>query len=80
MKKVTRAELRGKPLNRDCYKANTTTGEYGKEDNRVFCYGLYKDKMEELREECLNCKAYVMNAEPLKKETVRMRFDIGGGW
>ena len=31
------------------------------------------------REECLNCNAYVMNAYPLKKKTVRMRFDIGGG-
>ena len=80
MKKVTRADLRGKPLNRDCYRANTTTNEYGKEDNRVFCYGLYKDKMEEIREECFSCNAYVMNAYPLKKETVRMRFDIGGYW
>lgn len=80
MKKVTRAELRGKPLNRDCYKANTTTGEYGKEDNRVFCYGLYQDRMEEIREECLNCNAYVNNAQPLKRKTERIIFDIGGGW
>ena len=63
MKKVTRAELRGKPLNRDCYKANTTTNECGIDDNRVFCFGLYKDKMDELRDECLNCKANVIYAD-----------------
>ena len=68
MKKISRADLIGKPLNFECRRAKTTRGEYGKEDNRVFCYGLYKDKMEEIREECLNCKAYVNNAEPLKKE------------
>ena len=68
MKKISRAKLRGKPLNFDCRRARTTQCEYGKKDYRVFCYGLYQDRMEEIREECLNCKAYVMNAEPLGKE------------
>ena len=63
MKKITRAELRGKPLNKDCYKANTTTNECGENDNRVFCFGLYKDKMEEIRDECMRCKANVVYAD-----------------
>lgn len=67
MKKISRAILRGKPLNRDCYTANTTTNECGKDDNRVFCFGLYKDKMDELREECLNCKANVIYADETEK-------------
>lgn len=68
MKKISRADLRGKPLNFDCRRARTTRGEYGKKDYRVFCYGLYRERTEEIREECLNCKAYVMNAEHLEKE------------
>lgn len=64
MKKVTRADLRGKPLNRDCYMANTTKNEFGKNDNRVFCFGLYEVKTEEIRDECMNCKANVIYAEP----------------
>lgn len=67
MKKITRSKLRGTPLNDDCYKANTTTNEFGKNDNRVFCYGLYKDKMDEIRDECIECMANVLHAEPPKK-------------
>ncbi len=35
-----RAIQRGKPLDKDCYGCKTTTGEYGQNDDRVFCYGL----------------------------------------
>jgi hypothetical protein len=65
MKKVTRADLRGKPLDRDCYDAHTTTNEYGKEDNRVYCLGLGDKQTDELLKKCLNCKANVIHAEPL---------------
>ncbi len=54
-------------MNGDCYKANTTTNEFGKNDNRVFCFGLYEDKTDEIRDECLECMANVLNAEPPKK-------------
>lgn len=67
MRKVSRAKLRGKPLNPDCYMANTTTNEFGKSDYRVFCFGLYQDKTDDLRDECMNCKANVIYAEPLKR-------------
>lgn len=69
MKKITRANLRGKPLDRECYRANRTTNEYGKDDNRVFCFGLYSEFSDtDIDEKCLKCKAYVDNAEPLEKE------------
>ena len=62
--KTSRAQLRGKPLNKDCYRANTTTNEFGVGDNRVFCFGLCEAKTDELRDECLNCKANVIYADP----------------
>ena len=55
MKRISRATLRGKPLNEDCKRANRATHEYGKEDNRVYCYGLYTEFSDcDIREECLN--------------------------
>lgn len=53
MKRISRATLRGKPLNEDCKRANRATHEYGKEDNRVYCYGLYTEFSDcDIREEC----------------------------
>lgn len=69
MKRIDRATLRGKPLDEDCKRAKTTTGEYGKEDKRVYCYGLYREcSCCDIREECLDCEAYVYNARPLSEE------------
>lgn len=68
MKKINRAKLRGKPLDSECKRANRTTHEYGLEDNRVFCFGLYTELSDcDIRVECLNCAAYVYNATPLKE-------------
>lgn len=70
MTRVTRAKLRGKPLEPYCKMANTTTGEFGKEDNRVYCYGLYQNNISGLGDWiadcCRKCKAYVDNVTPLK--------------
>lgn len=64
---ISRAELRGKRLENECYGANTTRHEYGIEDNRIFCYGLYMEQSEtEICDKCLKCKAFVGNATPLK--------------
>lgn len=69
MKKITRAELRGKPLDKECYRANRTTNECGKKDNRVFCFGLYAEFSDcDICEKCLNCKAYIGNATPFKEK------------
>lgn len=65
-KRINRAQLRGKPLEWFCNRANTTTHEYGRHDNRVFCYGFIDCMTEELCSECADCKAQVRNAEPIK--------------
>ena len=62
---ITRSKLIGHPLEPECAKALTTTNEFSANDNRVFCYGIYKEQSEtEIRDECINCKAFVQNAEP----------------
>ena len=68
-KMITRAKLIGHKLDPECHNAKTTSHEYGIHDNRVFCYGLYERQSEtDIREKCMKCKAYVFNAEPLRKE------------
>lgn len=61
-----RAVLIGKPLDPECKRARTTSGEYGPQDKRTFCYGLYDDWGEDIRDKCIKCPAYAMNAEPPK--------------
>lgn len=69
MKRIDRATLRGKPLDEDCKRANTSTHECGKEDKRVFCFGLCRDCTDwDILKKCRECKAYVYNATPLNKE------------
>lgn len=68
MNTISRAVMRGKPLDEDCKTANVSKHEYGLNDNRCFCYGLYVPFNDwEIQEKCLECKAYVENAEPLKE-------------
>ena len=66
MKRVTRAQLRGLPLDPLCKKANTTTHEYGQEDNRIFCYGWENCMTDEPEDLCAVCKAFIRNATPLE--------------
>ena len=62
---ITRVKLIGHPLYQECKRALTTTNEYGASDNRIFCYGLYKEQsVTEIRDECINYKAFVHNEEP----------------
>lgn len=68
MKRITRKQLRGKPLDSLCKKANTTTNEYGLEDKRVFCCGIWEAMTDEPIEICRACKAFVQNEEPSKEE------------
>jgi hypothetical protein len=65
MKAGSRRQLRGKKLDDDCKKANTTTNEYGQYDNRQFCYGLIDRSTESHLEKCKECRAFVDNANPL---------------
>ena len=67
MKKITRADLLGHPLDNFCREAKTTTHEFGKQDNRVFCFGRYEEMNDMICSQCKKCKAYVYNAKPLVK-------------
>ena len=65
MKTISRDVIRGKPLDYDCLSANISKHEYGPNDNRCFCYGLYVPFNDwEIQQKCLECKAYVFNAKP----------------
>ena len=64
---ISRAKLRGKPLDSDCKQAHSTTHECGMKDDRVYCYGLLKDMSTwQIREKCRECGAYIDNITPLK--------------
>ena len=68
MKTISRAVMRGKPLDKDCKRAYISKHEYGPNDNRCFCNGLYAEWSDwEINEKCIDCKAYVGNAEPPKE-------------
>lgn len=57
--KHNRAEMRGKPLSKDCYRANESYHEYTPEGHDFTgCYGLM-DWPENVNEECKECGAYV---------------------
>lgn len=64
MKRVNRAQLRGRPLDPLCKKAYTTTHEYGPEDKRVFCYGFNSMMTDEPEYECSQCGAFIRNMTP----------------
>lgn len=67
MKTISRAIIRGKPLDKDCKRAYLSKYEYGPNDNRCFCYGLYSEWSHyEIAEKCIDCKAFVDNADTPK--------------
>ncbi len=68
MKRITRAQLRGQPLDPLCRKAHTTTNEYGPDDKRVFCYGIYDCMTDEPEELCEKCGAFIRNESPPENE------------
>jgi hypothetical protein len=67
MKRVSRAQLRGQALDPLCKIAHTATGEYGPDDKRVFCYGVYDAMNDEPEELCVKCGAFVQNETPPEK-------------
>ena len=62
---ISRSKLRGEPLEDYCKRAKTTKHEYGLEDDRIFCYGMFNCWNDDILQTCKNCKAYVNNAEPI---------------
>lgn len=63
MKRISRAQLRGKSLDPLCKKA------HGLKDKPVFCYGILDGLTDEPLKDCRVCKAFVRNEEPPKVET-----------
>lgn len=59
---MDRAKLRGKRLDRECYRANTENYK-----GNTYCLGLYAkfsdSEIGDIDEKCLNCKAYTGNAD-----------------
>lgn len=68
MKRVSRAQMRGQPLEPICKKAHTTTNEYGLADKRVFCCGIWEAMTDDPLETCRVCKAFIQNEEPPKED------------
>ena len=64
---INRAKMRGKPLDKDCRKAHVTRYEYGENDNRCYCLGLYDPMYDEPCEQCIECFAFVNNEVPPKE-------------
>lgn len=65
MKRQTRAQLRGKPLDEDCRKiARSDSGQFGAQDRRCFCTGIWDPMHEDFLPKCRECKAWSSNAEP----------------
>lgn len=67
MKRVSRAQLRGKPLDKDCYGCNISKNEYGPNDNRCFCYGLVDPGGDSI-DKCRGCGAFADNAKAPRRD------------
>lgn len=65
MKRVSRATLRGKPLDDDCRKYGRPDAyQYGADDRRCFCTGIWDRMHEDFEPKCRDCSAWNGNAEP----------------
>ena len=63
MKRKTRAQMRGKPLDDDCKKySRPDSGQFGPEDKRCFCTGIWNKMYEEYERKCIVCPAWASNA------------------
>lgn len=63
-----RAQLRGKKLDKECYKALISTHECGIKDNRKYCLGLIDASTECLLPKCNACSAHVSNVTLIESE------------
>lgn len=67
--KATRAKLRGSMLMPDCVRARISKHEFGPDDERCFCLGLFREGYN--IDECYACAAFVNNATPPTKEETK---------
>ena len=54
MSRISRADIRGRKLNKLCYKANTTN-----EGGMIYCYGLTDKRDDEYLAMCTRCEANI---------------------
>lgn len=79
MKRVTRSQLRGKPLDEDCKKyGRSESGQFGPDDFRCFCSGIWNRMYEDYERKCVTCPAWVSNSTPLDEgeEAYKAHLDI----
>ena len=58
----TRADLRGKPLDKICNRAQTLTQRYRNGEIRMYCLGLATDQTcDHYLDECRHCRALMFN-------------------
>ena len=70
MKRVTRAEIRGKPLDDDCKRYGySKSGQFGPDDKRCFCSGIWNRMTDEFERKCFECNAWDSNAQPEREVT-----------
>lgn len=50
---------------KECYRARISHREYGPDDYRNFCYGLYDPMYDDYWKECQECGAFCLNAKPI---------------
>lgn len=71
MKRVSRAQLRGKPLDEDCRRyGRPDPYQYGWFDKRCFCTGIWNNMYDDFEKKCQECSAWGGNAVPPKDEDV----------
>lgn len=79
MKRISRAQMRKKPLDTDCLKAYAACHEYGSYDPRSYCHGLNRDMTDwDIQEKCKTCGAYVQNEVPLRIASAAVKMKIDG--
>ena len=59
----TREDMRGRMLDRDCYRAKVSKYEGGQGDDRLFCYGLIDRMTDDYLPKCAECGAFAFNAQ-----------------
>lgn len=69
MKRKTRAQMRGKPLDDDCKKyGRPDSGQFGPEDRRCFCTGMLDRMTDDIVDKCRECAAWNALATPIETE------------
>lgn len=69
MKRVTRAQLRGKPLDADRKRwGKPDPYQFGRKDKRCFCTGMLDRMTDDFVDKCRECAAWSPLATPIEVE------------